>query len=213
VHVSPNGANPTFTNFQSFVEINPPSPQAVGVAEATTAVKLNLYWSRAVSSAMVMPTIGAQVDHYLSGVFAVRGCIKSGNPWNAQAGSTQAAVQTGVSAPGLTTTVDQSLVLFFVANTFDGASEQMSSFTAPTDLDNFQQYTMPNVWQITQGNGGGITVFGGIKRVAGPVNPLVCTLTNASPQALISIALTPAVIGGGQAVVNVEQVSDFVTLS
>src|SRR4051812_45019299 len=93
---NPNGANPVLTALQAFVEF-PSSPQATGVAEDVAATKLSGYWARNPSGGLVAPTIGAQVDHFCTGALAVRGCIKSGNPWNAMAGGVQTPAQAGVT--------------------------------------------------------------------------------------------------------------------
>lgn len=207
-HESPNGANVVLSNAQAFVEAAPPSPQATGVAEGAAATKGSAFWARS-NGALVAPTIGAQVDHFCTGVLAIAGAIQSGTPWNAQAGAVAAAATTVVSCPGLTTLSDQSLVLFIIFNATDLGVEQVSAFTPPSDLSNFGQVLAGTVWQTNSGNGGGISVFAGVKDVAGPVNAFAATLANASVQGLLTLAITPQVLGslGGSVVVPADLVS------
>lgn len=163
------------------------SPQGTGTGGGTTSTRLSIFWKRvaAIDSA---PTITDPGDHAVAQLFAFRGCVNSGNPWDVTSGDTGAS-STSVSIPGDTTTVANCLVVLAVANATDTATPQTSGYTN-ADLANLTERSDVN---STQGNGGGFALITGEKASIGAYTATTATLATASVQGRMSIALKPAV--------------------
>lgn len=161
------------------------SPSATGAT--TSGTQLTAYWCRATSGSMSSPIITDPGDHAIGYIVTFRGCIAEGSPFDGSAVAAQkASASTSASAPGITTTVANALVVAAISRDNDSASAAFSSWTN-SDLASI---TERGDTGSTQGNGGGIGVATGVKTAAGAVGTTTATVTS-SINASLTMALIP----------------------
>src|SRR5207247_4805100 len=79
------------------------------------------------------PSLGHSGDHNVGRMIAIRGCPVIGNPWNVVAVATEAVGDTSATWPGVTTTVDDCLILEIIATGADVSSTaQLGALTNAT---------------------------------------------------------------------------------
>lgn len=178
------GGSVTLSSAEGFAEITN-SPQAD--AGATLHTKLAVFSHRASGSSMTGPTIDTPTNHAIAFIVTVRG-VNTTTAIDATAGSdTGGTDSTSVTIPGLTTTVDNCLVLAFCSAGTDTASAQFSGWTnasLASISEAADEFT-------TVGGGGGIGVAAGVKSSAGAVSATTATLAGSSGQARICVAVRP----------------------
>src|SRR3989344_3803527 len=86
------------------------SPQGTGTPDSTTATGLNIEWSR-YNGTQGDPTVYDSGNHTLAVIFAFRGVIAVGSPFDAANGNVDATSDTSLSATGATTTVADTLIV------------------------------------------------------------------------------------------------------
>ncbi len=160
------------------------SPQATGAGTAGT--QLSVFWARATSSAMAAPRIATPSDHFYALIITFRGVIDNGNPIDVTAGGVKAAASTSVTVTGVTTTVANTLVVQAVARDNDNAG---AAFSAQANV-NLAPITEHSDAGTTNGNGGGLGVWSGVKATAGATGNTTATVTS-SINAFLTIALKP----------------------
>lgn len=161
------------------------SPSATGAT--TSGTQLTAYWCRATSAAMASPVITDPGDHAVGYIITFRGCIAEGSPFDGSAVAAQkATASTSASAPGITTTIDNALVVAAISRDNDSASAAFSSWTNAS----LASITERGDTGSTQGNGGGIGVATGVKTSAGSVSTTTATVTS-SINASLTFALIP----------------------
>jgi hypothetical protein len=145
---------------------------------------------------MTAPSLGDSGDHNIGRMIALSGCPTTGNPWDVVATAVESVSDTSATWPGVTTTVDDTLVLEIIATGADIASTAMvgtltnATYTSITkQVDN---------WVIA-GNGGGIGVVTGVKATKGATGQSTATLATASTKALMTVAFKNNAAGGGVA--------------
>ena len=154
---------------------------ALNVATATT-----MFWKRHTGTESA-PTLADPGDHIAGVIASFRGCETSGDPWNTKITMADAVSNTSFSALGVTTTVDECLIVVAGCVATDVATAR---FGAPINAsltslaERYDQAT-------TQGNGGGIGIFTGIKAVAGVVSNTTSAIGTASFKTGITVALKP----------------------
>lgn len=152
--------------------------------------RLTVFWARASQDAPTSPTTSDSGDHQTGRIMAVRGCVTSGNPWDVTSTGTEAVSDTSGSITGLTTTVQDCLVVAAMAVDAPTANGTTNfSAWANTDLANVTE-RIDNT--SNQGNGGGIGAATGDRAVPGTVGATTVTLANAAQKAFMTIALKPA---------------------
>ena len=171
-----------------FAEI-PDSPQGTGTAAGSAATRLAVFWCRATSGAMANPVITDPGDHAVAYIITFRGCKTSGNPWNVTAGDVETASTTSFSIPGDTTTVADCLVAAIISTRADVDSGRASGWTNASLASITER---ADLYTSVPGNGGGSSVACGVKVSAGAYNATTGTVSTASAQGRISIALEPA---------------------
>lgn len=183
---SANETVATPTGQTGFVQVTG-SPQATGVAGATTAVALTVFWKRcAVAGDTTTAVVVADPGDHMSAVLAsIRGCVTTGDPWNVTAGDVEAAGSSSVTWPSVTTTVSDCLILNILANAFDSLTAQFSgqSNGALSGLAESADFN------TNAGNGGGISIVTGGKAVAGVVGTTTGSLANSVVQGRLTIAM------------------------
>ena len=171
-----------------FVEI-PDSPRGAGTAGASDATRLAVFWCRATSGSMASPVITDPGDHAIAYIITFRGCKTSGDPWNVTAGDVETASTTSFSIPGDTTTVADCLVVAIITTRADVDTGRASGWTNASLASITER---ADLYTSVPGNGGGISVACGVKVAAGAYNATTGTVSTASAQGRISLALEPA---------------------
>lgn len=165
-----------------FVEI--PGSPLVGLSAVGTASTLAVFWCRATSSSMGDPTLAAVTDHQASQILTFRGCVGSGNPWDAIATDVNNVASTSVSAPAITTTVADTCIVSIISRGTDTIVAQFSAW-GNSATERFDLGT--NV-----GNGGGFGVADYVFAGPGTTTSTGATLNNTSATCAFTIALTAA---------------------
>ncbi len=159
------------------------SPVATGAGTAGT--QLTLFWVRATSSAMPAPIINDAGDHIFYIINTIRHATTTGNPFDVTATSTKPAASTSATAPAVTTTVDNTLVLSIMARDTDSSTAAFSAYSSSGSLDSIGElYDLGT----TQGLGGGMAWVYGIRFVAGTTTALTATVSSS-----INVSFTLAV--------------------
>jgi hypothetical protein len=165
------------------------SPQGIGSAASTTATRLTGIWKRAESTTESVFTIADTGSHQVGQGFLIRGCKTTGAPYHITAGDTFGAGGSSVcTVPGLTTTLDDCLVMVMGAYSTDAAVEQASDFHNASLADLTQ---WGNCFTASD-NGGGVGIAFGSKRTAGAVSATTFTLASSATQARLIVAFESA---------------------
>lgn len=163
----------------------PSSPQFIGTSAAAGGVRLTAFYEWA-AGADGTDTVADSGDHTTAIKIAVRGVDKA-NPFNASAGSSQAAT-TAMSWPGVTTTVDECLIVLGCAQDTDAASTATSGTPSNANLANL---TERHDQTVTAGAGGGLVILTGEKATAGATGNTTSTGSTSVTHAYITLALAP----------------------
>lgn len=163
------------------------SPQSVGVAAATNAVAIEVYWKRAVASETA-PSVADRGQHTMAILLAFSGCIKTGNPYETGSGGTQAtSLSTTLTALGITTTFADSLIVVAANHGIDNGGAAWSSWANASLTNLTQRYND----STAQGTGGGIGVVTGEKATAGATGTTTATLSASREKAWVTFSLKP----------------------
>lgn len=182
--VESTGGQPVTLSVPNGFAAVPNSPQATGAGTAGT--QLTVFWARATSAAMAAPVITSPSDHFYARIITFRGVINTGNPWDVTGGGVKAAASTSVTVTGVTTTVANTLIVQAVARDNDNAAAAFSA-EANANLTGIAERLDAGT---TNGNGGGLGVWTGIKATAGATGNTTANVTN-SINAFLTIALKP----------------------
>lgn len=175
-----NAAGGTWTEFTN-------SPQS----NATDGVRGTFFWSR-YNGTQTAPTTNDSGAINMGRIIAFRGCVATGDPYDATAGDTQTA-GTSMTNPGLVTTVDDCLIVVISVLDVDGvASTANASAWTNASLASIDERVDEIV---AQGIGGGHAVATGVKATAGTVSSTTWTQANSGGTANLTIALIPAATG------------------
>ena len=162
------------------------SPQGSGTAAAIDATRLTVFWSR-YNGTQGAPTTTDSGDHQFGRIYAFRGVVTSGTPFNISSGSTEATSDTSLSATGATTTAADSLVVIGATISMELGTENFGGTWTNASLTNIT--VRGNDWG-TQGNDGRLAVVTGDKVTAGAYGATTNTLTVGSEKGMMTIALT-----------------------
>lgn len=162
------------------------SPKSIGTGATAGSVRLSVFTKYAASSSEPSVDIGDSGDHQIAVILVYRG-VDPTTPFNATSGGT-AASGTAVSVPTLTTTVADCLVLILIANAVDSATAPLTTGITNANLASITNRKTP---QSAVGTGGGVWVGDGGRAVAGAIGATTATLSVASQQALMHLALQP----------------------
>lgn len=159
--------------------------QTTGTIAAGTTI--TVFWARATSAAMAAPTTNDPGDHIYCRIATYRNVTTTGNPWEVTVGGVKAGASTAVTVTGVTTTVENTLIVQAVSDDIDNAGAQ---FSAQTNA-NLTGLTERGDAGTTSGNGGGFAVWDGTWATAGATGNTTATVGN-SVNAFVTIALLPA---------------------
>jgi hypothetical protein len=165
------------------------SPQSTGAGTAGT--RITVYWARATSSAMGAPTVTDPGNHAYGVILTFRGCYQGGDPWDVTAGGVKATASTSASAPAVTTTVANTLVINAISRDDDAAGAEFGTSVTWANA-NLGSLTEQSDAGTTSGNGGGIGIATGTKATAGDTTATTVGVTS-SINAQMTIALKPQI--------------------
>lgn len=161
--------------------------QGTGTAGATTATRLAVFWCRATSNAMPQPTVADPGDHVAAIIAVYRDAAEGPYPFDGVAGGVKASVSTTTTWDALTTTVADCLILHFATRENDAAT---AAWSAQTNA-NLSAIAERVDTGTTQGNGGGFTLFEGLKAAAGSTGASTATVTS-TIDGHMTVALRPS---------------------
>jgi hypothetical protein len=196
-----------------FLVVQTRSGQAVSVANAaggtwnligqpqdgqTPGNKLSLWWSR-YNGTQTAPTTSDSGDHQVGGIVAYRGCLATGDPYEAlvNTGNSGATADTTFTSTGLVTLgVDRRYVVF-AGRSFDTAGAQYSAWTNADVANGSEDFDDGS----TAGVGGGVAVWSAEKAAAGTIGATTATVAASTTDTWCELALLP-VAGAPAAPVN-----------
>jgi len=162
------------------------SPQSTGATTAGT--RITVYWCRATSTSMASPVVTDPSDHAMGVILRFSGVQESFNPWNITGGGVKASASTSVAITGVTTTVDNTLIVAGFTHSIDSGGAFASGWTNNTLISLLEQFDNGS----TVGNGGGIAIATGTLYTAGASGTIDAT-TISSVNAFLTIALNPPI--------------------
>lgn len=185
----------TFCETESGGTVTPPTNWAAvtdSIVSSGTTTRLWAIWRR-LTAGEAAPSIADAGDHNIGRMMIIRGCATTGNPWNVFTTSTELVADTSVSIAGVTTTVDDCLIVYAVSTGQDGSSSTTAySGWANASLANVAE-RMDNY--TASGLGGGFGVATGEKATPGATGAMTATLALTSNfKALITIAFRGATV-------------------
>jgi hypothetical protein len=162
------------------------SPVANGYAatEGTNLTRLSVYWCRATSGAMGAPTIAAPANHAYAQIITYRGCVSTGDPWEAFVWGHKDTASTTTTWKTLRTVTNDCLIALFAARGNDNAAAAWSAFSNGA-LSSLSERADAGT---ATGNGGGIVAADGGLATAGLTGATTATVTSA-PDVTLAIAL------------------------
>lgn len=163
------------------------SPQGTGSAGVAGGVRLTLFWKRASGSESTV-ALADSGDHTQGWIVCVRGCVTSGDPWEASAGDVASSASTSVTFPAVTTLGTDRLILNFLAHDTDALVPQTSAWTNAA-----LRFYLPFFDETTSSASGGGGALGiGAKDAAGSTGSSTATLLSSVTQGRITLALKAA---------------------
>lgn len=165
------------------------TPSGQGTAAATSATRCTVFWSR-YNGTQGNPSISDSGDHQNAMIYAFRGVRKTGDPFDAIAAGSEAAGDTSLSAPTITTTVAEALVV--VCATIDATQTFGGTWTNAA----LASITPRTSFAGTSGNDGRLIAVTGTKSTAGAVGNTTNTISASSAKSMVTLSLAPAVNAG-----------------
>lgn len=163
-----------------------------GSTQTATGLGGEVFWCRATSTSMASPITNTAGNNISGVIVTVRGCVTTGNPWEAISTSAKTTTSTATSITGATTLLPETLIVYAAARAADFAANQYSGEADATLTGVAERADNGTV----SGNGGGIGIWTGTKATAGAYGPLTATLANTSTELYWSIALKPPTPAG-----------------
>lgn len=183
---SGRGQAANLSNAAGFVEVaNSPQSTDGGGPNGT---RLTVYWARATSSSMPTPTVSDPGNHVYARILTYRGVLPAGDPWDVTGGGNKSTSSNSLTLTGVTTTVPNTLIVQAAAHDRDNAGQHFSGQTNA----NLTGIVERSDAGTTQGNGGGIGIWDGVKATAGPTGDTTVNITNNVVNAFLTIALLPS---------------------
>ncbi len=150
----------------------------------TTVTRMQCFWKRD-NGAEAAPTVAAISDHIGAIIHAISGCEIIGNPWNITAGGIEDVSDASMSITGMTTTLNNCLIVGICTTETDAVSARFAS-EAAANLGSLAERSDDST---NNGDGGGIGVWTGTLATAGPTGTITANVTNSSRKAFMQIAL------------------------
>lgn len=161
------------------------------VTDVATAAgsTLQAWWLRCSSSFISRSvTIDDSGNHQLAAIVIIQGCTTAGNPWDVTATDTKTVASTTASAPAVTTTVGNTLVISTVSRA--NSSISTTAFGTPTNAV-LGDFTDRGELGTAEGNGGGFVITSGVKMAPGDTGVTSFASAPNTTNAAITIAFKP----------------------
>lgn len=152
-------------------------------------VGLYLFWRRADGTANDNPTLNDSGTYNAARLLVIRGCVKSGDPFDFVATNT---VGSGAATfPGGTTTDDGCLIIDYVANDTDSADAGTTSYSAHSNMIEGRYMPYLSAGWVSFG-GGGCGGGAAVLPEAGATGQSTCTFgAGGSSKVVMTMALKP----------------------
>ena len=165
------------------------SPQGSGTAAAIGAVRISAAWHRCAAAGEAAPQLQlGTMNHGIARIFGIRGCITTGNPFDAVAGTT-VATTTAYTMPSVTTTGPDRLIAYIGGFDQDLTTANVFSVTNQGSLDSAVDKVIDSF--TSTGVGGGLGMFYGVKRAAGASGTIGVSAIATGAAAFLTIAFKP----------------------
>lgn len=153
----------------------------------TSGTRITVFWARATSTAMSAPTVADPGDHVNAQILTYRGVIGTNLPYEVSSGGAKSSASTSVSVTGVTTTLNDELIVQVCAKDLDSTNPGFSNQTNA----NLSSLTERVDIGTQAGNGGGFAVWDGGMATPGATGSTTATVVS-SVNAFSTIALKPA---------------------
>lgn len=183
---SAGGDNPSDTAFPGWLILGRQPTTSSG----TSSARVTVYWAW-VPDISAAPTIPDTTNHQSASIVSYRG-VNPANPFNVISGGLQATAASGVTMGGVTTTVNNCRVVYFLVNNSDSVGTDWLTVDTPgnlTDVHYTHAERLNQKWNA--GSGGGIAVIDGLLATAGASGSIVATQNSVNTYRWLVIALEP----------------------
>ncbi len=177
----------TLDSAEGFVAVAGTPVQHTGGSGSISGTQAGLYWKRARTTSELPPTVSSSNDHIVAWIVTIGNAKDFGNPISVVATGTS-TLETSFTGPGLTTTVDNCLVMTMITTATDSASTIKASDWANADLVDVHEILDDGT---TNGGGGGVVAAVGVRETAGAVGTWTATSNAFYTCAKITIAIEP----------------------
>ncbi len=160
------------------------SPQGTGTAGGIGGAGINIYWKMSDGTETTV-ALGDAGDFNACRAIVVKGNNAS-SPINASAGDTDSSGTTSRTLPGVTTTADNCLILFFAATDRDNTGASWSAQTNSNLTSTAEAFDAGTA----TGTGGGLMLWHGVLATAGATGSTTATSTIENT-AHVTVAVRP----------------------
>jgi hypothetical protein len=168
----------------NYTQIGPQN--GIGAGAAAGATKLHIFWKRDTGSESA-PTIPDTGDHTFGVMFAIRGAIKHGNPFQMIGQNFKFTASTTGTARAGATNIDNMLILSIFAHAWDNASANASGATNASLSSITEQFD----GGTADGTGGGLCIVSGIMALSGSLPGTTITWANSTVDVSTTLAVIP----------------------
>ena len=166
------------------------SPQGTGTAAAIGGVRISAAWHRCAAAGEAAPQLQlGTMNHGIARIFGIRGCITTGNPFNAVAGGVQATSTNAYTMPSVTTTAADCLIAYIGGFDQDVSTANVFSVTNQGTLDSAVDKVIDSF--TATGVGGGLGMFYGVQKAAGASGTIGISAIANGTAAFLTIAFKP----------------------
>lgn len=158
------------------------------VTAGSTNSKLYVYWYRLPGTSLATTIIEDEAQGHAGGLLIIRGCRKTGNPFD-QVATGGVDSTTSISIPSVTTTLDNALILDIASSWTDTATSQFSGWSN----SNLSSITELIDKMSTFGNGGGAACASSVMSAKGATGTTAVTIATSTPSAYMKLSFTPPV--------------------
>lgn len=179
-------SNEAITTPTGFTQVSN-SPQFTGTAATAGAVRIGVFYKICTGTENgTTVTVNDTGNHTVAQILIYRG-VNTAAPINATAGGTKAVASTSSSIPGVTTTVNECMIVAISGNSNDANSTAVYSGWTNANLTSLTERIDRS---INRGTGGGFGVADGGLAVAGSSGTTTATIAS-STEAYLTVALAP----------------------
>jgi len=177
-------ANQAVTAPAGYTQIGPQN--GAGTAASSGATRLAIFWKRDGGSESA-PTVTDAGNRTQGVIIAVSGCRTTDNPFYFQWNGFKKTASTTWTHKGNATTINNSLIIYGLANGINSTGAQLSSVANSSLSSVTTQYDNAT----TDGVGGGLGVVSGLLATAGSYGSLTATEGASTADVSIALAMIP----------------------